>query len=163
MTDRYTAQDGLSEELAGSRLLVDVFDPGGQRVSALVSVVDAGDPRHAWVGHSHDDSQDTNNVLAFNVPKGRTYRIVATGGIARSVERQVDVAGDEHILRLVLPSCREDETTRRIATTARRWFDDAETDHRAERIHASRRSRLAGSSASGAASRVEGLWREPRP
>ena len=66
-----------------TRLLVRVVDSEGQRVKAAVAVTDGADSEFRKAGESRDEGADTNDVLEFSVPFGRTVQVVARSGELR--------------------------------------------------------------------------------
>ena len=77
VTDAYT-QKADTDSSGKTRLLVKVLDhPGGRRVIAKVRVFDPGDAATKFEGSTKDESVDSNDMLAFAVPQGRTYTIEA--------------------------------------------------------------------------------------
>ena len=76
-----------------ARLLVKVIDKkAGQRVIAKVRVHDLLDDKAAWTGTSRGETADLNDILPFEVPRGRTLSI-ETEWNGRTKITQASVAG----------------------------------------------------------------------
>lgn len=80
VTDRYAARvpaDGTNRV----RLEVKVVArPGGPRVAARVKVVDVAEPARVREGTSRDETADLNNILPFDLPRGRAYAVTVEHG-----------------------------------------------------------------------------------
>jgi transglutaminase-like putative cysteine protease len=86
VTDRYTAARAPAPA-DQVRLLIRVLDHG-KRVAAKVTVTDLADAALKLNGTSRDESADLNNILPFQLPRGRSFKIrVERDG--KSVERDV--------------------------------------------------------------------------
>lgn len=84
VTDRYAKPDARPEEV--TRLLVEVRDAAGARVSAAVVVRDLDDATATFDGISRDEGADLNDLLAFPVARGRSWVVEAQlgGSVARA-------------------------------------------------------------------------------
>ncbi len=108
VTDRYTGKKE-PKDAAGkaARLLVRVVDgKGGPRVAATIEVVEVGgkakDDARTWRGKSRDESADTNDILAFGLPRAARYEIrVALG--KRRARKEVEIDAAERSVTIVLP------------------------------------------------------------
>ena len=100
VTDRYRAA-AAPAALDRTRLLVDVRERG-TRVAARVLVDDAGPPPLRLEGTAKDGRSDTNDILAFELPRERTYDLTIEykGKILRRRYRSV---GERDRLELELP------------------------------------------------------------
>lgn len=75
VTDRYTPKSAPADS-GRTRLLVKVLDrPAGKRVRAKVRVTDAGNAATAFEGTSEGETADTNDILAFDLPRERAFQI----------------------------------------------------------------------------------------
>jgi len=87
VTDRYTAK-ATPASAGNTALLVKVLDrPAGKRVSTRVSIVDEKTGARLD-GTSKDESADLNDMLRFEVPVARSYRVRVDEG-ARSIVKSV--------------------------------------------------------------------------
>lgn len=90
VTPRYVKSlEAPSAELC--RLLVVVRDGNGNRVKRAVSCAGGG---RDWNGESRDEGADTNDILAFEVPRGGPYTLTLDGS-ATTVEIATDQAQAE--------------------------------------------------------------------
>ncbi|HLU49040.1 MAG TPA: hypothetical protein VK116_13185, partial [Planctomycetota bacterium] len=102
VTDRYASEKKEPETKA--RLLIDVLaEIGGPRIASTVELVDADDPDKVLRGRSRDPSNDTNDILAFEVDPDKRYEVRILDGdrvIVRK-EYRCEGPGEAH-LRLPL-------------------------------------------------------------
>lgn len=125
VTRRYVVQDEPRKDRAATgetektRVMIRVRARNrGPRVVADVRLVDVLDPKRAWSGVSKGESNDTNDILAFDVPKRRRYEITVTRGGA--AKRRIFEARDDpqDLIEIVL----EDERRQRLRRAASGWF-----------------------------------------
>ncbi len=96
VTDRYTPHTTPATSAADEkvRLLVRVL-AGGKRVAAKVTVTDSADSSQKFDGTSRDESADLNNILPFQLPRARTFKIHAERD-GKTIDREVKtIAGKE--------------------------------------------------------------------
>lgn len=100
VTTRYTR---AREELVGhGRLLVRAVR-GSERIAVPVRVRELGGDG-VWEGTTKDESADTNDILAFVVPRGRRYRVeAAVQQNAGALEVEFDEEQAIHTLELAAP------------------------------------------------------------
>ncbi len=80
VTDNYTSTAAPAVAQT-TRLLIKVLAAAnGPRVSADVTVTDIEAPAIQFTGRSRDEKSDLNDLLTFDVPWHRNYRIVARAG-----------------------------------------------------------------------------------
>ncbi len=74
VTDRYAPPAKVAS--GPGRLLVKVMDKKAKhRVIANVRVIDAADPTLVWTGTSRGETADLNDILPFELPRGRAFAI----------------------------------------------------------------------------------------
>jgi len=98
VTDRYAAKDQPARRTV--RLLVRVYDAGGQRVIRPVAVAKPGAERPLLSGRSRGEMSDLNDILGFEVDPGSEW-VVRVG----ELEQRVECAPDrpETIVDVKLP------------------------------------------------------------
>ena len=96
VTARYAANDDRNRQ-PSTRLLVRVFAADGQtRTSARVEVEALADPQKL-IGMSRDESFDTNDILAFELPRKRRFKIsIDDNGTVRT--KKIDTKDHEQLL-----------------------------------------------------------------
>jgi len=107
VTDRYAAGEHAVTTDGEVRLLVRVFDGKTKhRVAAKVTVADDAGTTVQLEGMSRDESADLNNILSFNLPRNRGYRIKVEndGKIAEQDVKTADGNEAEQIVEISLGS-----------------------------------------------------------
>ncbi|MEM7311749.1 MAG: transglutaminase-like domain-containing protein [Planctomycetota bacterium] len=82
VTKRYTAKPAKNKSAGEMRLRVKVYDAAGNRVAAKVDVKSLDSDESLFSGTSKDESNDTNDILEFAVPRRVDYHVTADLGSA---------------------------------------------------------------------------------
>jgi predicted esterase len=100
VTDRYAPP--RAEPTGMTRLLIKVLArPGGPRIALPVRMTDSADSGFRLEGTSRDERSDSNDLLAFDLPKERTFQIgVEAGG--KSIRRDYRSSKDHDLIELCL-------------------------------------------------------------
>ena len=81
VTDRYTSGGGTTPTTRGSGTTRVLFraraQVNGPRVAAVVHVTGVTDPAVDHFGATKDETADSNNLLAFDLPKGQSFALTA--------------------------------------------------------------------------------------
>ena len=103
VTDNYTSTTAPAAAQT-TRLLIKVLTAAnGPRVAADVTVTDTEAPAIQFTGRSRDERSDLNDLLTFEVPWHRTYRIVAHTGAKTATREFVCGTNALESIVLVLP------------------------------------------------------------
>jgi pimeloyl-ACP methyl ester carboxylesterase len=74
VTDRYARSEPKKTDM--TRIMIRVWDAGRtRRLAVPVAVLDRQDAGRVWRGESRGETADTNNLLTFDLPAGRTYTL----------------------------------------------------------------------------------------
>lgn len=93
-----------------ARLYVRVLDAAsGERVAAEISLYDPEDSAFKKTGTSRDESVDLNDLLTFELPHDRVFRLTARDGDRASIAMVEPILEFERIVTLQLPA--QDEET----------------------------------------------------
>jgi hypothetical protein len=87
VTDRYAKKSEPKAQTV--RVLIRVFDAGNKRVVAAVTVSAKDDPKAKFEGKSRGETDDTNDILSFDLQPGREY-VVAAGGVEKTIKTGAD-------------------------------------------------------------------------
>ena len=130
VSDRYIGKHAAIEAQADAKTFecrLVVRDHDRNRVSSVVCVTDQQDATRSWIGHSRDESSDTNDILLLDLPQNRTYRVVARVGTQRvSSQIMLEQSMGTTNLELVLPGNERDSTDKQIEEYALRQFSGEE-------------------------------------
>ncbi len=118
VTSRYTGALEAPDP-ARCRVLVRVRN-GGRRVVREVRCVAVDDEELAWTGQSRGERADLNDILAFEVPRGRDYALQLAVGEAWRTARTVTVADDAAQVEVDLAA--ESPADAELRAALEKWF-----------------------------------------